>query len=114
MQQDALERLEPDADAARAGDAGGGGGRRASGGTLLSLRASSPSKTKETARAVVRKVVEELERRLAARLRQAVRGSLNRATRTRRPAHNEIDWHRTIRANLKHYQPDRARSSPRS
>src|SRR5262249_7917944 len=23
-----------------------------------------------------------------------------------RPRHNEIDWHRTIRANLKHYQPD--------
>ena len=23
-----------------------------------------------------------------------------------RPRYNEIDWHRTIRANLKHYQPD--------
>ena len=26
--------------------------------------------------------------------------------RSRRPRHNEIDWHRTIRANLKHYQPE--------
>ena len=33
-------------------------------------------------------------------------GSLNRATRNRRPRHNEIDWNRTIRANLKHYQPE--------
>jgi Mg-chelatase subunit ChlD len=33
-------------------------------------------------------------------------GSLNRASRNRRPRHNEIDWNRTIRANLKHYQPD--------
>lgn len=33
-------------------------------------------------------------------------GSLNRAARNRRPRHNEIDWPRTIRANLKHYQPD--------
>ena len=29
----------------------------------------------------------------------------NRATRSRRPRHSEIDWQRTIRANLKHYQP---------
>ncbi|MDQ2996833.1 MAG: VWA domain-containing protein [Chloroflexota bacterium] len=27
------------------------------------------------------------------------------ATRSRRPRHSEIDWPRTIRANLKHYQP---------
>jgi len=38
-------------------------------------------------------------------MRQAVIGSLHRATRNLRPRHNEIDWHRTIRANLKHYQP---------
>jgi len=35
-----------------------------------------------------------------------VLGSLSRAARNRRPRHNEIDWHRTIRANLKHYQPE--------
>jgi Mg-chelatase subunit ChlD len=64
-----------------------------------------PNKTRDTARMVVRKVVEELERRLANPLRQAVTGSLNRSSRTRRPRHNEIDWDRTIRANLKHYQP---------
>jgi Mg-chelatase subunit ChlD len=55
---------------------------------------------------VVRRVVEELERRLVAPTRQAILGSLNRAVRNRRPRHNEIDWHRTIRANLKHYQPE--------
>jgi hypothetical protein len=65
-----------------------------------------PNKTKDTAREVVRRVVEELEQRLANQMRQAVIGSLNRAARNRRPRHNEIDWHRTIRANLKHYQPD--------
>jgi len=73
--------------------------------TLLSLKNLLPGKTRETARIVVRRVVEELERKLAAPLRQAVIGSLHRATRNRRPRHNEIDWHRTIRANLKHYQP---------
>jgi Mg-chelatase subunit ChlD len=64
-----------------------------------------PEKTKETARRVVRRVVDDLERRLANSMRQAVMGSLNRAMRNRRPRHNEIDWPRTIRANLKHYQP---------
>ncbi|CAG0935850.1 hypothetical protein TFLX_04700 [Thermoflexales bacterium] len=73
---------------------------------LLALRSVIPNKTKDTARLVVRRVVEEVERRLANQLRQAVTGSLNRAARNRRPRHNEIDWHRTIRANLKHYQPE--------
>ncbi len=74
--------------------------------TLLSLSSVLPNTTKDTARLVVRRVVEEVERRLAHALRQAVTGSLNRAARNRRPRYNEIDWPRTIRANLKHYQPD--------
>ena len=72
---------------------------------LLALQNILPNKTKETARAVVQKVVDELKRKLEQPTRQAVMGSLNRAIRNRRPKHNEIDWHRTIRANLKHYQP---------
>jgi hypothetical protein len=73
---------------------------------LLSLRSVLPSEARETARSVVRTVVEQLERKLAEPMRQAVSGSLNRSVRNRRPRHNEIDWNRTIRANLKHYQAD--------
>ncbi len=73
--------------------------------TLLSLRSVIPAKTRDTARRVVRGVVEDVERRLRNPLRAAVTGSLNRAARNRRPRHNEIDWTRTIRANLRHYQP---------
>jgi Mg-chelatase subunit ChlD len=73
---------------------------------LLSLRHVLPNKTRDTARAVVRRVVDELRRKLEQPTRQAVAGSLNRATRNRRPRHNEIDWHRTIRANLRHYLPE--------
>lgn len=75
-------------------------------GTLLSLNSVIPEKTKATARLVVRRVVEDLEKRLANPLRQAINGSLNRSLRNRRPRHSEIDWPRTIRANLKHYQPE--------
>lgn len=74
--------------------------------TLLSLNRVMSEKTRSTARQVVRKVTQQLERRLKRRTEQAIIGSLNRAHRNnRRPRHNEIDWNRTIRANLKHYQP---------
>lgn len=73
---------------------------------LMALGRVMPANTKETARMVVRKVVEELQRKLEAPMHQAVMGSLNRAIRNNRPRHNEIDWNRTIRANLKNYQPD--------
>jgi Mg-chelatase subunit ChlD len=74
-------------------------------GDLLSLGSVMPAKTRETARMVVRRVVDELMRQLASPMRQAVLGSLNRSARNRRPRHSEIDWNRTIRANLRHYQP---------
>lgn len=105
MQQDALERLnlrqmllepellqlvEPDVHLVA---------------NLLALKSVIPSQTKETARQVVRQVVEELQRKLENPLRQAVLGSLNRAARNRRPRLHEMDWPRTIRLNLKHYQP---------
>jgi Mg-chelatase subunit ChlD len=52
-------------------------------------------------------VVEELERRLRNPLLQAIRGSVDRAARTRRPRPADIDWERTIRRNLKNYLPER-------
>jgi Mg-chelatase subunit ChlD len=73
---------------------------------LLALGGVMPAKSKDTARIVVRKCVQDVERRLAEPLRQAVNGALNRSIRNRRPRDREIDWNRTVRANLKHYQPD--------
>ena len=74
--------------------------------TLMTLSRVIPDKTKDTARQVVRKVVDELIKKLAAPTQQAIAGSLNRSVRNRRPRHNEINWHATILKNLKHYQPD--------
>ncbi|NEV64543.1 VWA domain-containing protein [Thiorhodococcus minor] len=74
--------------------------------TLITLKHLVPARTKDTARQVVRRVVDDLMRRLEQPMRQAVSGALNRAIRNRRPRLNEIDWHRTIKANLKHYQPE--------
>jgi hypothetical protein len=75
--------------------------------TLLSLSSVIPARTRETARRVVRRVVDDIERRLAEPLRQSVHGALSRSLRNRRPRLREIDWQRTVRANLKHYQPSR-------
>ncbi|MCM5530616.1 VWA domain-containing protein [Parasegetibacter sp. NRK P23] len=74
--------------------------------TLLTLSRVIPDKTKDTARQVVRKVVDELMRKLSQPTIQAITGSLNRSIRNRRPRHNEINWHQTILKNLRHYQPD--------
>jgi Mg-chelatase subunit ChlD len=73
---------------------------------LIALSGSIPAKTRDTARQVVARVVEDVMRRLADPMRQAVNGALNRAARNRRPRHQDIDWPRTIRANLKHFQPE--------
>lgn len=75
-------------------------------GQLLALGSVMPTKAKATARQVVAKVVRELIKKLDAKTRQSIIGALHRASRSNRPRHSEIDWHRTIRANLKHYQPE--------
>jgi Mg-chelatase subunit ChlD len=75
-------------------------------GTLLSLSRVMPEQARESARTVVRTVTRDLERRLAQRTRSAVTGALNRAGRTSRPRRpSDIDWDRTIRANLRNYLP---------
>ncbi|WP_276479367.1 VWA domain-containing protein [Paraflavitalea pollutisoli] len=74
--------------------------------TLMTLSHVIPDKTKDTARQVVRKVVDQLMQKLAQPTQQAIVGSLNKSARNRRPRHNEINWHATIQKNLKHYQPE--------
>ena len=74
--------------------------------TLMSLSRVIPEKNKEMARQVVRKVVDELLRKLSAPTQQAVTGALNRSARRRNPRYNEIDWKTTITKNLKNYQPE--------
>jgi hypothetical protein len=73
---------------------------------LIALRSVMPEKTKDTARQVVAKVVRELMEKLESRTVEAVRGALNKQKRTFRPRFSDIDWPRTIKANLRHYQAE--------
>lgn len=91
MEPEVLESLQPDVNLVA---------------DLIAMSGVIPAKTRETARAVVRKVVDELMKKLSEPTRSAIAGALNRSARNRRPRHSDIDWRRTIQANLKHYQPD--------
>lgn len=72
---------------------------------LVTMRDIMPAKAKATARIVVNKVVEELMKRLEQRTAATIRGAVDRSRRTNRPRFADIDWARTIRANMRHYQP---------
>ncbi len=74
--------------------------------TLMELGKLIPSKTKETAKRVVRKVVEELMAKLEQKTISAINGAIDKSSINRRPRFKEINWSATIRKNLKHYQPD--------
>lgn len=74
-------------------------------GTLMSLRGRIPEKTKDTARMVVRSVVEKIKLQLEQQIRQAVMGALNRRQHSPIPNASNIDWKWTIQRNLKNYSP---------
>jgi Mg-chelatase subunit ChlD len=79
---------------------------------LVALRSVMPEKAKATARTVVRKVVNDIMEKLESRTVAALRGALDRARRARRPRFADIDWSRTIRANLHQYQPEHGTIAP--
>lgn len=75
-------------------------------GTLMSLKGMIPEKAKETARMVVRAVVDQIKLALEQKIRQAVLGALNRREHSPLPSANSIDWKWTIGRNLKNYHTE--------
>ncbi|MFW0793341.1 VWA domain-containing protein [Gordonia sp. CPCC 205515] len=74
--------------------------------TLIGLGRAIPAKSKASARALVRKVVDEVERRIAERTRSAVGAALDKAARVNRPKLHDVDWNATIARNLHNYLPE--------
>jgi len=72
-------------------------------GTLMALKGMIPDETKETARTIVRAVVEEIKKRLDAQIEQAIRGALDRSRHSPIRSLPNLDWKRTIGGNLKNY-----------
>jgi hypothetical protein len=76
-------------------------------GTLMSLKGMIPDRTKETARMVVRAVVEEIMKRMRSAVEQAVRGAMDRSRHSPMRSLPNLDWRRTIQRNLKNYERKR-------
>lgn len=81
-------------------------------GTLMALKGQIPEKAKESARQLVKAVVDEIMSRLEQNLRRAVTGALNKREHSVLPNVTATDWKRTIVRNLKNYNPERARIIP--
>jgi hypothetical protein len=80
--------------------------------TLMALKGQIPEKSKETARELVRGVVDEIMKRMEMDLQKAVRGALNKKEHSAISNFSAIDWKQTIRRNLKNYDSDGRRLIP--
>ena len=91
LEPELLDTLEPDLNLAS---------------TLLMLKDQIPKKSKESARAFIRKIVEEINRLLEHDTRRAVAAALNRRAHSPLPAAAALDFSYTIRRNLKNYNKE--------
>ncbi|MCW8132124.1 MAG: VWA domain-containing protein [Planctomycetota bacterium] len=74
--------------------------------TVLAMKNMVPEKAKSAARDLVRRVVEDVRRRLESQFTQAIRGALQRNRHSPYRSLPNLDWPRTIRRNIKNYNPD--------
>ncbi len=87
-----LERLEPNQQLLR---------------TLLTLRGHMKGEVLHVARRIIKKVVEEIRRKLESEVRQAMAGRLNRFRHSPMAIVQNFDALGTVRKNLKNYDNDR-------
>jgi len=80
--------------------------------TLVHFKDLMPEETKRTARQVIGEIVEELKKRLEQKTRQAVLGALRRDRHSPLRVARNLDFRRTVREGLKHYQPGLGRIIP--
>lgn len=74
---------------------------------LLSFKGRADPRVAAAIREVVRKVIEDLRRRLETRVIRALSGARNRFKRSQQKRMADFDVRATVRANLKSWQPDR-------
>jgi Mg-chelatase subunit ChlD len=81
--------------------------------TLLSFEAHLHGPVKAEVRRIVATVVRDLEDRLSRRVQSRFHGRRRRHDYTGRGLLKNLDWHRTLRQNLKHYDADLQTIIPR-
>jgi hypothetical protein len=80
--------------------------------TLLSAKGLIPDQARETARQIVREVVDDVRRKLETELRTAIIGAVRRDRTSPLKVARNIDWRRTIRSNLKGWDDKNRRLVP--
>ncbi|MCI8699655.1 MAG: VWA domain-containing protein [Oscillospiraceae bacterium] len=91
LEPELLEGLEPDLNMAS---------------TLLMLKDQIPKKSKQAARAYIRRIVEQLNKLLEHDVRRAVTAALDRRAHSPLPSASALDFPYTIRRNLKNYNAE--------
>ena len=86
-----LENMEPDISLAS---------------TILMLKEQIPKRSKESVRAFIAKIVEQINKLLEADIRRAVTSAINRRQHSPIPSAAAMDFPLTIRRNLKNYNPE--------
>lgn len=86
-----LENIEPDISLAS---------------TILTLKDQIPERSKESVRAFIAKIVEEINKLLESDIRRAVTAAINRRQHSPIPSATAMDFPLTIRRNLKNYNPE--------
>jgi Mg-chelatase subunit ChlD len=72
---------------------------------IVQFKSQIPPAARDQARRIVAAVVRDLYQRLALRVRPALTGALDRSRRSRLKVASNLDPARTLRANLKNYDP---------
>src|SRR5947209_5213011 len=72
---------------------------------VLTFKGMMHGEVLEVARSIIRRVIEELRRRLAQDVRRVLWGKLSRRHRSNLKVAKNLDVRRTIRDNLRHYDP---------
>lgn len=86
-----LENLEPDINLAS---------------TILTLKEQIPKRSKESVRAFIKKIVEEINKLLEQDIKRAVTAAVNRRQHSPIPSAAALDYKLTIQRNLKHYNEE--------
>ena len=86
-----LDQLEPDVNLAA---------------TMMALKDHIPKRSKESVRAFIGKIVDQINRMLADDIRRAVTAALNKRNHSPIPSAAALDFKYTINRNLKHYNKE--------
>ncbi len=91
LEPEILENVEPDISLASA---------------ILTLKDMIPKRSKDSVRAFIGKIVEEINKLLEQDIKRAVTAAINKREHSPIPSASVLDYKMTIRRNLKHYSPE--------